>query len=84
MPEYFWWVVAALLFGGLAGFLIGHLRSVRAAAETAAARSRSDEFERQVHYLNDERRQLVEQVQAFTGDLATEKQKTAGLEDSRA
>ena len=83
MPEYFWWVVAALLFGGLAGFLIGHLRSVRAAAETAAARSRADEFERQVHYLNDERRQLVEQVQAFTGDLATEKQKTAGLEDSR-
>jgi DNA recombination protein RmuC len=36
-----------------------------------------------VHYLNDERRQLVGQVQAFTGELATERQKTTGLEESR-
>lgn len=84
MPEPFWWTLAALLFGGLAGFLLGHLRSVRAVAETAAARTRADEFERQVHYLDDERRKLVTQVQTFTGELATEKQKTAGLEESRA
>lgn len=84
MPEHLWWAIAALVCGGLTGFLLGHLRSVRAVAETAAARTRADEFERQVRYLDDERRQLVDQVQVFTGELATEKQKTAGLEESRA
>ena len=84
MPEHLWWAIAALICGGLTGFLLGHLRSVRAVAETAAARTRADEFERQVRYLDDERRQLVDQVQVFTGELATEKQKTAGLEESRA
>lgn len=85
MPaEYLWYALAAVLFGGLVGFLLGHLRSVRAATEAAAARSRADEYERQVHYLDEERRKLVEQLQAFTADLATERQKTAGLEESRA
>ena len=85
MPaEYLWYALAAVLFGGLAGFLLGHLRSVRAATEAAAARSRADEYERQVRYLDEERRKLVEQLQVFTADLATEKQKTSGLEESRA
>lgn len=84
MPaEYLWFALAAALFGGLAGFLLGQLRAARAGAETAAARSRADEYERQVHDLDEERRRLVGQVQTFTGELATEKQKTAGLEESR-
>ena len=83
MPEHFWWALAALLFGGLAGFLLGHLRSGRAAAETAAARSRADEFERQVRDLDEERRRLNGQIQNFSGELAAEKQKTTGLEDAR-
>jgi DNA recombination protein RmuC len=83
MPESYWWAIAALIGGALVGFLLGHLRSVRATAETAVARSRADELERQTRELGEERRHLAEQVQAFTGQLATEKQKTAGLEESR-
>jgi DNA recombination protein RmuC len=84
MPaESLWLILAALLVGGLAGYLLGHLRSVRATAEAAAARTRGDEHERRVHYLDEERRQFVEQIQAFTAELATEKQKTAAFEESR-
>ncbi len=85
MPaEYLWYALPAVLFGGMAGYLLGHLRASRAATEAAAARSRAEEYERQVHYLDGERTKLVEQLQAFAADLATEKQKTAGLEESRA
>lgn len=83
MSEPLWWAIAALLFGGLAGFLLGHLRSVRASSEAAAARTRAEELERQVHQLDEERRRLAGEIQSFTGELATEKQKTAGLEESR-
>lgn len=83
MPEYLWWIVA-LLLGGLAGYVLGHRRSVAAAAETAAARTRADEFERQVRYLDEERGKLIEQARTFTADLATERQRAAGLEETRA
>ena len=43
MPaEYLWYALAAVLFGGLAGFLLGHLRSVRATTEAPAARSHTE------------------------------------------
>jgi DNA recombination protein RmuC len=85
MPEQFWWLpLLALLLGGLAGYLIGHQRAVRAAAEAAAAATRADEISRQMHFADEERRKLLEQVQAFAADLATERQKTAGLEETRA
>jgi|694.fasta_scaffold62601_2 DNA recombination protein RmuC len=83
MPEHLWWILA-LLLGGLAGFVLGHRRAVTAAAETAAARTRADEYERQVRYLDDERRKLIEQAHAFTAELATERQRTAGMEETRA
>jgi DNA recombination protein RmuC len=82
MPEHLWWILA-LLLGGLAGFVLGHRRAVTAAAETAAARTRADEYERQVRYLDDERRKLIEQAHAFTAELATERQRTAGMEETR-
>ena len=84
MPEHFWWLLAAVLGGGLVGFLLGHLRSVRSGAEAAAAKSRAEEFEKQVQTLDAERRTLSSEVQAFASELAAEKQKTAGLEESRA
>jgi DNA recombination protein RmuC len=83
MPEYLWWILA-LLIGGLAGYVLGHRRAIAAAAETAAARTRADEYERQVRYLDDERRKLIEQARAFTAELATERQRTAGMEETRA
>lgn len=84
MPEHFWWTVAAaFLVGGSVGFLLGHIRAVRNAAEAAAARNRVDELGRQVGQIEEERRALSAQVQNFAAELATEKQKTAGLEDSR-
>jgi DNA recombination protein RmuC len=82
MPEHLWWILA-LLIGGLAGFVLGHRRAIAAAAETAAARTRADEYERQVRYLDDERRKLIEQARAFTAELATERQRTAGMEETR-
>ena len=82
MPEHLWWILT-LLLGGLAGFVLGHRRAVTAAAETAAARTRADEYERQVRYLDDERRKLIEQAHAFTAELATERQRTAGMEETR-
>lgn len=84
MPEYFWWCFAALIGGGLIGFLLGHIRAVRAGVETVAARSRAEEFERQVHALEEERRKLSDEVRLLAADLAAEKQKTAGLEEARA
>ena len=84
MPEYYWWSLAALVTGVLAGYLLGHRKAVSAAAETAAARTKADENERQLNYLNEERRKLLEQVQTFTGELAAERQKNSGLEESRA
>ncbi len=83
MTEYLWWIVAFIL-GGLAGYVLGHRRAVIAATETAAARTRADEFERQVRCLDDERRKLIEQAQTFSADLATERQRAAGLEETRA
>ena len=83
MPEYLWWIVA-LLLGGLAGYVLGHRRSVVAAVETAAARARAEEFERQVRYLDEERGKLIEQARTFIADLATERQRAAGLEETRA
>ena len=84
MDEHYWWALAALLVGGLVGFLLGHLRAVRAGAEAAAARSQAAELSRQIQSLDEERRTLAAQLRDYTGELATEKQKAAGLEESRA
>ena len=59
MDEHYWWAVAALLVGGLVGFLLGHLRAVRAGAEAAAARSQAAELGRQIQSLDEERRTLA-------------------------
>lgn len=83
MPEQIWWAVAALVCGGLAGFLLGQMRSGRAGAEAAAARSRADEGERRVAALEEERRRLSAEVQSFAAALAAEKQRSTGLEEAR-
>ncbi|MBJ7325763.1 MAG: DNA recombination protein RmuC [Chthoniobacterales bacterium] len=84
MSEYLWWAGGALVVGLLAGYLAGQRRAAIAAVEAAGARMRADEIERQSHSIEEDRRRLLEQVQTFTGELATERQKTAGLEDMRA
>ena len=83
MPELYWWAIAVLLAGGVVGYLLGRLKSVGALAELAAARSRADEVSRQLQLVEDERRNLLVRVQEFSAELAGEKQKTAGLEESR-
>jgi len=83
MPEVYWWAIAVLLAGGVVGYLLGRLKSVGALAELAAARSRSEEMARQLQLVEDDRRNLLARVEEFTAELAGEKQKTAGLEDSR-
>jgi len=83
MPEYLLWAGGALVVGLLAGYLAGQQRAAIAAVEAAGARMRADEIERQSHSIEEDRRVLLEQVQKFTGELATERQKTAGLEDLR-
>lgn len=83
MEANFWWALGALVVGGLAGFLLGHLRSVRATAETAAARSRADETGQRLASLEEERRQLQGELQSLTGQLAAARQKTEGLEEAR-
>ncbi|MFM8719738.1 MAG: hypothetical protein ACKOFH_09460, partial [Chthoniobacterales bacterium] len=80
MPELYWWAIAILLAGGVVGYLIGRLKSVAALSELAAARSRADEVGRQLEMIEGERRSLLARVQEFTAELATEKQKTTGLE----
>ena len=84
MSEYLLWTGGALVVGVLAGYLAGQRRAAIAAVEAAGARMRADEIERQSHSIEEDRRRLLEQVQTFTGELATERQKTAGLEDLRA
>jgi DNA recombination protein RmuC len=83
MSELYWWAIAVLLAGGVVGYLLGRLKSVGALAELAAARSRADEVSRQLQLVEDERRNLLVRVQEFSAELAGEKQKTAGLEESR-
>ena len=83
MPEVYWWAIAVLLAGGVVGYLLGRLKSVGALAELAAARSRSEEMARQLQLVEDDRRNLLARVEEFTAELAGEKQKTAGLEESR-
>ena len=83
MPELYWWAIAVLLAGGVVGYLLGRLKSVGALAELAAARSRSEEMARQLQLVEDDRRSLLARVEEFTAELAGEKQKTAGLEESR-
>ena len=83
MSELYWWAIAVLLAGGVVGYLLGRLKSVGALAELAAARSRADEVSRQLQLIEDERRNLLARVQEFSAELAGEKQKTAGLEESR-
>jgi DNA recombination protein RmuC len=83
MSELYWWAIAVLLAGGVVGYLLGRLKSVGALAELAAARSRADEVSRQLQLVEDERRNLLARVQEFSAELAGEKQKTAGLEESR-
>lgn len=84
MPEYMWWILAALVAGVLAGYLAGRRRAMMAAAETAAARTRADELQHQVRYLDEERRKLVDQARELAADLAAERQRATGLEESRA
>ncbi|MEY4299617.1 MAG: hypothetical protein RIR25_853, partial [Verrucomicrobiota bacterium] len=83
MPEYLLWAGGALVVGLLAGYLAGQQRAAIAAVEAAGARMRADEIERQSQSIEEDRRGLLEQVQKFTGELAAERQKTAGLEDLR-
>jgi len=83
MPELYWWAIAVLLAGGVVGYLIGRLKSVATLSELAAARSRAEEVGRQLEMIEGERRSLLTRVQEFTAELATEKQKTTGLEESR-
>lgn len=83
MPELYWWVIAILLAGGVVGYLIGRLKSVGALSELAASRSRADEIGRQMAVLEEDRRNLLARLQEFTAELAAEKQKTTGLEESR-
>jgi len=84
MEEHVWWLLGALALGGLAGFLLGHLRSVRAAAETAAARGRAEEAGNRLASLEEERRQIQGELQSLTGQLAAARQKTEGLEEARS
>jgi DNA recombination protein RmuC len=84
MTDIFWLAAAFLLAGAVVGYLAGRLKSVTLTAELAAARTRADEAGRQVHAAEDERRKLLAQVQDFAGELAAEKQKSSGLEESRA
>ncbi len=84
MPDFFWWLVAAFLVGGLAGFLLAHLRTVRMTAAAAAARTRAEEIERQMRLLEEERRKLLAQVQEFTAELATARARAGSLEEARA
>ena len=84
MPDIFWIAIPLLLAGAAVGYLIGRLKSVTLTAELAAARTRADEAGRQVHAGEEERRKLLAQVQDFAAELAAEKQKTSGLEESRA
>ena len=75
--EFPWIAVAALLAGAAIGYLLGRLKS-------AGAQSRADELQRQWQLADGERKNLLEQVREFSTQLATEQQKTAGLEESRA
>ncbi|MBU3664740.1 MAG: DNA recombination protein RmuC [Chthoniobacterales bacterium] len=84
MPEYLWWTLASLVFGVLAGYLAGRRRAILAASETAAARTLADELQRQVHYLDEERRKLVDELRVSAADLSAERQRAARLEESRA
>ncbi len=84
MLESLWFVLGALLVGGLAGFLVGHFKSARTAAQAAAAGMRADQFERQVRALDEERRHLLDQSRELTGALATERERLSAFEESRA
>lgn len=84
MPEFYWWAIAVLLAGGVVGYLLGRLKSISSLAELAAAQSRADEMARQLQLVEEDRRNLLARVQEFTAELAGEKQKTAGLEESRS
>lgn len=83
MPDVFWWSAAAFVLGGLAGFLATHVRTVRAEAGAAALRSRADDLGRRTAALEEERRALLAQVQAFTGELAAARERAGGLEEAR-
>jgi len=83
MTEFHWYAIAILLVGAAIGYLLGRLKSVGALAELSAARSRADEVGRQWGLVDEERRSLLEQVREFSTQLATERQKAFGLEESR-
>jgi DNA recombination protein RmuC len=80
MEQYVWWAIGAALIGGVAGFLLGHLR---ASAAVVAERTRSDENSHRAQLADEERKSLAQQLQGVSAALATEKQKVTGLEESR-
>lgn len=84
MAEFHWYAIAILLAGAAIGYLLGRLKSAGVLAELSAARSRADEVGRQWELADGERRNLLEQVREFSTRLASEQQKAAGLEESRA
>lgn len=84
MPEVLWFVLAALAVGGAAGFLVGHLKATRLSAEAAAARTRADEFERQVRCMEEERARLLAETRDFSVQLAAAREKLTSFEESRA
>ena len=84
MAEFHWYAIAILLAGAAIGYLLGRLKSAGVLAELSAARSRADEVGRQRELVDGERRDLLEQVRNISTQLASEQQKAAGLEESRA
>lgn len=83
MSEVIWSVLAALALGGVAGFLAGHLKATRLSAEAAAARTRADEFERQVRCMEEERTRLLAETRDFSVQLAAAREKLTSFEESR-
>ena len=81
MEQYLWWIMAALLIGGVAGFLLGHFR---ASAAVSVERTRAEENSRRALAAEEERKNLAAQLQSLSTELATERQKVTGLEETRA
>lgn len=81
MEQYMWWIMASLLLGGGVGFLLGHFR---ASAAVSVERTRAQENSGRALAAEEEAKNLVARLQSLATDLATERQKVTGLEESRA